>query len=91
VGGELGTPGASTKSAGYCYPSGPGDTEVIDASQQNTFGGGVNLGVVGISLSAQAGWGTNTELTYKMGDTGDAFCGVGDYPNQSGSGAVVVH
>jgi hypothetical protein len=44
-----------------------------------------------ISLSAQAGWDTDTVLTYHWATVASDFCGVGNYPGQPGIDYVIVH
>jgi hypothetical protein len=44
-----------------------------------------------INLSSQIGYSKDSELTYTMGSAADPECGVGNYPNGAGSGAVEIH
>jgi hypothetical protein len=93
VGGDAGTPGAPSVNAGDCDSSGIGFKAQIKTSRQVTFGAGVDTKYDGfnINLSAQAGWDSDTVLTYKWASVTSAYCGVGNYPGDAGSDYVQVH
>jgi hypothetical protein len=79
--GDAGGPGAPAVAAGDCD------------SRQVTWTSGVDTPNDGfnISLSAQAGWDTDTVLTYHWATVASDFCGVGNYPGQPGIDYVIVH
>jgi len=84
---QNGTPGAPAVAAGKCDTASPNIAIKYYTTNQDTWSDGVNLGAtVGISLSSQDGWTTDTELIYDL-KTSAPICGVHNYPNANNASA----
>ncbi|RYF55047.1 MAG: hypothetical protein EOO27_22100 [Comamonadaceae bacterium] len=81
------TGGSSTTSATtfatnrYCTPVGKKTTTTIDESTASTFSSGFKTaGVIGVDLSAQAGYTKQTSLVFKTTTSAGSLCGEKGYP-----------
>jgi hypothetical protein len=82
-----GTPGAPAVAAGNCSVASANSANSYYTTQQETWSTGVNLSALGLDLSAQDGWTTSAELTFKFTSQGGAVCGVSNYPNANNPSA----
>lgn len=74
----------------YCVYHSKGSATTIESSTAYKFGTGVGIsGDIGINLTAQTGFTTDTTLTYSFYANGH-LCGTNDYPTQGGSPVRIV-
>jgi hypothetical protein len=72
---------APLKPMGQCTLVGPGQTKRLNYSKAFTSQSGLNTApIIGINLSAQSGYNTETEVDMKMGPRTRPFCGLYDLP-----------
>jgi hypothetical protein len=82
--GGFATTAAPAKAMGKCTLVPAGTTVTKETSRAYTIGGGVDMStVIGINLSAQTGYSTQTKIDFAMGAHQHPWCGLADYPGGS--------